>query len=325
MQSLKQTKAVGWNKPDGEVVKLVNYRWKDQNRLGAEADGWIVDLRCAFKAVASGGEAVFPATMIEMLQGVKGGWRSVEKAYDHVRELVGSDLMDFECADLLQPAEAIEFLPPVLSPGKILCVGMNYTNPLNPGSKPDYPVLFLKPGSSMTGHKQSIKIPPVTQEVKIEGELAVVIGKRGKNINQDEAGAYIAGYTIANDVTASDLEKRTSQWATGKILDTFTPTGPYLVTADEIDNPNNLRIKTTLNEQVVQDANTIQMIFNVAELVSYISNMATLEPGDLILTGSPKRNGEDPVEDLFIHPGDRVAIEIENLGRLENFVIKEMA
>lgn len=309
-------------------MRLVNYRWKNLNRLGAEMDGWIVDLARAFQEVASEGEAAYPATTIEVLQGAGGGWQgwqSVKKADVYVRQLLERDPMASIAKDFLVRAEEVEFLPPVLSPGKIVCVGMNYPDPVGSAFKPDYPVLFLKPSSSLTGHRQPIKIPTITEAVKIEGELAVVIGKRGKYIDQDEAFAHVAGYTIANDVTASDLEQRTSQWATGKMLDTFTPVGPYLVTVDEIDDPNNLSIKTTLNEQVVQEANTMEMIFSVAELISYISNMATLEPGDLILTGSPKRNGRASVDELFIHLGDRVTIEIENLGRLTNTVIEEMA
>jgi acylpyruvate hydrolase len=304
-------------------VRLVNYRWRDTNRLGAEVGGWIVDLVRACRQAAHKGEIALPSSTIELFRGAKGAWQTVEQAYNYVLELMGTDPSVWVSNDFSRSAEEVEFLPPVLSPGKILGVGMNYMHPRRPDSKPEYPVLFLKPGISMTGHQQPIKIPPVTQAVKIEGELAVVIGERGKHLSRDEALTYVAGYTIANDVTASDLEKRTSQWATGKILDTFTPVGPYLVTVDEVDNPNNLRIKTTLNERVVQDANTIEMIFNVAELVSYISTITTLEPGDLILTGSPKRNAEVPVDEIFIHPGDHIAIEIENLGVLANFVIEE--
>lgn len=320
---MRRTKPVGWNRLNGEDVRLVNYRWREKSRLGAEVGGWIVDLGRACRQAAHNGEITLPSSATELFRGTEGAWQIVEQVYNYVLELMGTDPSVWVSNDFLRPAEEVEFLPPVSSPGKILGVGMNYMHPRLPESKPDYPVLFLKPGSSMTGHQRPIKIPPVTQAVKIEGELAVVIGERGKHLSRDEALTYVAGYTIANDVTASDLEKRTSQWATGKILDTFTPVGPYLVTAGEVNDPNNLWIKMTLNGRVVQDANTNDMIFSVAELVSYISTITTLEPGDLILTGSPKRNAEGPVDEIFIHPGDHITVEIENLGMLSNSVIGE--
>jgi acylpyruvate hydrolase len=307
----------------GDDVRFANYRWMDQNRLGVEVGGGIIDLERAFRDLVPDIDTPFPTSIIDLIRESKTSWRPFRRAHISVQDLFEMDLAAFQKNDLWLPLDKIEFLPPVLDPGKVLCVGMNYPDLLRPGFKPVYPVLFLKPTSSMIGHQQPIKIPAITQQVKIEGELAVIISRHAKSVHQSEALSYIAGYTIANDVTASDLERRTTQWATGKILDTFTPMGPYLVTADEVDHYQDLNINTTVNGRFVQSASTKEMIFGVAELISYISQLATLEPGDVILTGSPKRNGQEPLEEIYIHPGDCISITIENLGSLMNPVVED--
>jgi len=227
-----------------------------------------------------------------------------------------------------QPAihlSQLQLLPPVNKPGKIICVGLNYPPVLymNTWTPPPYPVLFHKTSSSMIGCGSAIILPKISQQVLYEGELVVVIGTRAKNIPIDQALNILAGYTIANDVGASDIEARSSQWDSGKMFDTFCPLGPALVTPDEIQDPGSLSIRTTLNGQVVQDANTSEMIFSVPYLISYISQLTTLEPGDLILTGSPKRAGSTPDPRTPLKSGDSISIEIENLGILTNPVIDE--
>jgi len=212
-----------------------------------------------------------------------------------------------------------------IKPGKIICVGLNYP-PLNrnEGWLPHpYPVLFHKPSSSLTGSGTAIVLPEISQQVFYEGELAVVIGTRAKNISLESALDVIAGYTIANDVGAADIEARSSQWASGKMFDTFCPLGPSLITSREIPNSNNLTIKTTLNGQIVQDGNTREMIFDVPFLIHYISRLTTLEPGDVILTGSPKRAGDLPDPRIPLKPGDSLRVEIEGLGVLTNSVVAE--
>lgn len=223
------------------------------------------------------------------------------------------------------PISQAQILSPVIKPGKIICVGLNYFPPA--GSEdwalPHYPVLFHKVASSLIGFGAAIVLPKTSQQVLYEGELAVVIGSRGKNIPVDQALKIVAGYTIANDVGAADIEARSSQWASGKMFDTFCPLGPALVTPDEIPDPGNLFVKTTLNGQVVQDDNTREMIFDVPYLISYISQLTTLEPEDLILTGSPKRAGDAPDPRTPLKPGDSISIEIEGLGTLTNPVVAE--
>jgi 2-keto-4-pentenoate hydratase/2-oxohepta-3-ene-1,7-dioic acid hydratase in catechol pathway len=156
-----------------------------------------------------------------------------------------------------------------------------------------------------------------------EGELAIVIGKTGKHISIENALSYVAGYTIANDIGARDLEQRTSQWATGKLPDTFCPMGPAMVTSNEIQDPNQLTIRTYINGVPVQSGNTSEMIFNVPYLISYISSIATLLPGDIILTGSPKRIDDRPAPIVYLKAGDHISIEIEGIGVLSNQTIRE--
>jgi 2-keto-4-pentenoate hydratase/2-oxohepta-3-ene-1,7-dioic acid hydratase in catechol pathway len=163
----------------------------------------------------------------------------------------------------------------------------------------------------------------VSRQVDYEGELAVVIGRRGKYIQESNALNYIAGYTCANDVSAHDIEFRTSQWTSGKMLDTFCPLGPVLVTADEIANPNRLAIKTVLNGRTVQESSTSDMLFSVPFLVSYISSLATLEPGDVILTGTPAGVGCNQKPQIFLEAGDEISVQIEGIGTLSNPVVHE--
>ena len=223
------------------------------------------------------------------------------------------------------PMSEVEWLPPIPRPGKIVCAGLNYKSHLALLNEPIplVPVLFNKPSTSLTGSGQPIVLPHVTQQVDYAGELAVVIGKKGKYISESAALAHVGGYTCVNDVSAHDIEFRTSQWTSGKMLDTFCPMGPVLVTADEIPDPNALRLRATLNGEIVQDQSTSDMLFSVAALISYISSLTTLEPGDIILTGTPAGLGcmRDP--QIFLKPGDRITVSIEGIGVLDNPVIAE--
>jgi 2-keto-4-pentenoate hydratase/2-oxohepta-3-ene-1,7-dioic acid hydratase in catechol pathway len=223
------------------------------------------------------------------------------------------------------PLGEIEWQPPILRPGKIVCVGLNYKSHLKllDEPTPEVPVLFNKPNSSLIGSGQPILLPHVTRQVDYEGELAVIIGRKGKYIDERDALDYVAGYTCANDVSAHDIEFRTSQWTSGKMLDTFCPLGPILLTADEVPNPNALRLRTSLNGETVQDESTADMLFPVACLISYVSSLATLNPGDVILTGTPAGLGCMRKPQLFLKPGDRIAVTIERIGTLDNPVAAE--
>ena len=223
------------------------------------------------------------------------------------------------------PATKIELRAPVSRPGKIVCVGLNYRSHLEEiGEKPsEYPILFQKPGTSVIGSGQAIRLPRISQQVDFEGELAVVIGRRGKSIPEKEALGFVAGYMCANDVSAHDIEFRTSQWESGKMLDTFCPLGPAIVTADEVPDLSQLRLTTFVNQQKVQEASVSEMVFPVPFLISYISSLATLEPGDVILTGTPAGIGCNRKPMTFLKPGDRVSVEIEGIGALTNPVVAD--
>jgi len=240
--------------------------------------------------------------------------------------LDGGEIISHSCNQRVAiPVSQIQLLPPVINPGKIICVGQNYP-PLAKSkawTSPQYPVLFHKAASSLIGFGAEIVLPKISQQVLYEGELAVVIGTQGKNIPINQSLKVVAGYTIANDVGAADIELRSSQWASGKMFDTFCPLGPAMVTIEEIPDPGDLFIKTTLNGNIVQDGNTREMIFDIPFLISYISQLTTLEPGDLILTGSPKRAGDVPDPRTPLRQGDSISIEIEGLGTLMNLVVAE--
>ena len=213
---------------------------------------------------------------------------------------------------------------PILStpPGKIICVGMNYPTPGAPPATMPYPVLFLKAASTIIGPDESIQIPHAAEKVFCEGEVAVVIGKQGKHIPKDQAWEHIAGLMLANDVGAEDLEGRTSQWQTGKLPDTFLPLGPHLVALADVPDPTNLDIELRINGRLALAANSRNMLFDIPTLVSYISALTTLHPGDLLITGSPKGIGDQPAR-AYIHPGDTVSVSISGLGTLTNPVEME--
>ena len=224
--------------------------------------------------------------------------------------------------EVFPPLKDVTLLPPVTRPGKIIGVAMNYPAPGQDrrSACPPFPVLFERNAGSLIGTGEAIRLPRSAREVVIECELALVVGHGGKRIPESRALATLAGYTIANDVTARDLERRSSQWTSGKLADAFLPLGPVLMTADELHDPGMLRIQAWINGQAVQDGSTAEMYYTPAELVVYISSLITLQPGDLILTGSPKSLRNLPAREVFLQPGDRVKMEIEGLGILENLV-----
>lgn len=216
-------------------------------------------------------------------------------------------------------------LAPII-PHAILCIGLNYRAHAEEMKSrlPDYPVLFFKNPSALLNPGASIHIPrtPVSTQVDYEGELAVVIGTTCKNVSRENALDHVLGYTCANDVSARDWQKQWGggQWCRGKSFDTFAPLGPYLVTPDEIPNPNALEIATRVNGEVLQQSNTADMIFDVPALIEFLSGETTLAKGTVILTGTPSGVGLGRTPQRWLQPGDRVEIEIEGIGVLENLV-----
>lgn len=223
------------------------------------------------------------------------------------------------------PLEGATLLPPVLDPQKVLCVGLNYADHAKEtGAKPgDEPVIFCKLPSTLTGPEAPIELPPESIEVDYEAELVVVIGRRARRVSRETAREYIAGYSCGHDVSARDWQKNKpgKQWLLGKSFDTFAPLGPWLVTPDEIADPGNLPIELRLNGTVMQQSNTNQLIFPIDYLVSYLSHVCTLLPGDLIYTGTPAGVGLARKPPVFLQAGDVVEVEIEGLGTLRNPVV----
>jgi acylpyruvate hydrolase len=315
-------------------MRLVTYQREGQFRTGAQLDKQVVDLNRAHRTALqqTGNEdelavadARVPTDMIGLLRGGDTSLRAVQQAVAFARGQLEVSGKTLNQQGIVYATDDISLLPPVVRPGKVICLGLNYRDHAAESGMtvPDYPVLFHKVAGSLIGHNQPIVVPRISSKIDYEGELAIIIGRRGKYIAEDEAYSYIAGYTVANDVSARDLQFRTSQWTTGKMLDTFGPLGPALVTRDEVPDPHTLSIKTILNGQVLQDGNTADMIFGVPFIVRYISEIVTLEPGDVILTGTPSGIGNTRSPQVFMKPGDTIEVEIEQLGKLTNPVAAE--
>jgi 2-keto-4-pentenoate hydratase/2-oxohepta-3-ene-1,7-dioic acid hydratase in catechol pathway len=209
---------------------------------------------------------------------------------------------------------------PIDPPQKIICVGLNYTDHAAEASLPlpERPLLFAKWPNTLIGPREPIVLPSITSKVDYEGELAVVIGRQASRVSVDDALDAVSGYLCANDVSARDLQFADKQWVRGKSLDTFCPVGPAVVPASEIPDPQALILRTILNGETVQEAPTSNMIFSVAEIVAFVSEAITLEPGDLILTGTPAGVGIFRDPELLLKPGDEVTVEIEGIGTLTN-------
>jgi 2-keto-4-pentenoate hydratase/2-oxohepta-3-ene-1,7-dioic acid hydratase in catechol pathway len=220
-----------------------------------------------------------------------------------------------------RPLSAVRLEAPI-RPGKIVAIGKNYAEHAKEtgGSVPTAPIIFAKFSSSIIATGDAITwSKSITNQVDWEGELAVVIGHRARNVSEADALKHVFGYTVAHDVSARDLQLRTdSQWTRGKSLDTFCPLGPWIVTADEVPDPQNLNISTKVNGKVMQKSNTSNMIFSIPYLIHYCSQMFTLEPGDLILTGTPEGVGEGMKPPQYLNHGDVVEIEVESVGSLTN-------
>lgn len=214
---------------------------------------------------------------------------------------------------------------PIVNPPKFICIGLNYLEHAKETNvePPKAPVVFSKFNSAIIGPEEAIRIPPVTEKVDYEVELGVVIGRGGRNIPAAEALEHVFGYTIVNDVSARDLQKMDSQWLKGKTLDTFAPIGPVVVTSDAIQDPQQLRITMKRNGAIVQDATTNDMIFSVREIIHYLSTLFTLEPGDIIATGTPHGVIMGQKNPRWLQPGEILEAGIEKIGVLRNPIVAD--
>ncbi|HZE73202.1 MAG TPA: fumarylacetoacetate hydrolase family protein [Pyrinomonadaceae bacterium] len=232
-----------------------------------------------------------------------------------------------QLADSTEPSSAsmifnraeVQLLAPVPRPGKLICIGLNYRDHAAESNMkiPEKPVVFSKFTTSVIPAGQPVVLPQSSQQVDYEAELAVVIGRCGRNIKAEQAFDYVLGYTIVNDVSARDFQFADGQWQRGKSCDTFAPMGPAIVTKDEVVDPHKLSIRLKLNGQTMQDSNTGQLIFGVPALIEFLSETITLEPGDVIATGTPAGVGFARKPPVFLRSGDVMQVEIEKLGTLE--------
>ncbi|MBW3560971.1 MAG: fumarylacetoacetate hydrolase family protein [Actinobacteria bacterium] len=252
---------------------------------------------------------------------------SVEPDVDILRRLLagGTDFTSREPRDAA-PIGEVELLAPLSSPQKIIAIGLNYADHARESGTepPSAPVAFAKLPNSIIGPDEPIRFRRAdTQQVDYEAELAVVIGRRGRDIPEERALDHVFGYTVCNDVSARDAQFADGQWIRGKSYDTFCPLGPWIVTADELPDPQSLAIRCRVNGETLQDSSTKEMIFGVAELVSYLSRFLTVEAGDVIATGTPYGVGFARTPPRFLGDGDVVEVEVEGIGTLRNPVIVE--
>lgn len=308
-------------------MKLVTFSYGGFTRLGAVvSDRKVVDLNYAYQAfLESSGklraeliaEAYVPADMKGFLEGGNESLSIVKEVIDFA--LHHRDAFKHK---LVHALEDVKIEAPVQKPGKIICVGHNYREHiLEMGREiPPFPVVFAKFSNTVIGPQDDIPFFPISEQLDYEAEFAFVVGKQARNVSREDALDYVAGYTIANDVTYRDLQRRTLEWLQGKTVEGSAPMGPWLVTADELNDPSGLDVRLTVNGEERQKTNTANFVFDVQYLVEFLSNLMTLEPGDIILTGTPGGVGVARNPQVFLKDGDVVRIEIDKIGYLENKV-----
>ena len=316
-------------------MKLVMYRYAERGyRLGAMiGEERIVDLNYAYENLLAGKKeprfealaaAVVPADSVAFLAGGKRSREGAAAAIDHVK--------NSRCADLgvsgkrfLFERKEVKLGAPVQNPLRIICLSHNYHDFLKETGlpKPAAPRIFSKYNNALCGPDDPIIYPTMTQSLGYEVELAFVIGKRGRHVPKERAMEYIGGYMILNDVSASDLTELDKQVLRGKTFDNFAPCGPYLLSADELPDPGNLAVRLWVNDRELQTSNTRELVYDCPTLVSFLSEIFTLEPGDIVATGTPGGLAKFRTPTTFMQVGDVCTLEIEKLGRLSNKIVAE--
>lgn len=295
-------------------MRIITFQVNGQTRWGAFANGRVVDLNGAH--ADRGLEMYLAPSALDFLRAGETTWNAARDTLEW--------LGDRELDNVTFALDQVRLLAPIPRPGKVIGIGLNYRDHAREtgAAIPSKPILFAKFPSSVIGPYETIRIlPDVTQKVDYEAELGVVIGKPARHVSAAEALEYVFGYTVIDDVSARDIQKGAeygNQWVRGKSFDTFCPMGPFLVSRDEVPDPQNLAVRAVLNGEVMQDGNTRDMIFDVATLVSYLAQGITLEPGDVIATGTPNGVGDARTPPLYLKRGDVIEIEVGNLGKLVN-------
>jgi 2-keto-4-pentenoate hydratase/2-oxohepta-3-ene-1,7-dioic acid hydratase in catechol pathway len=316
-------------------MKLVTYEVAKQARLGVVEGEYVVDvesalarftrgrvgdtrLQSAVGVIRKAGAA--PRNMLDLLGRGERYRNALGRLTRHLAETLAGPKAP---KGLFTPLKSARLRAPIARPGKITCIGLNYADHAREQGiePPAQPIYFLKSANTICGPGDAITLPPNSTQVDYEAEFVVVLGKPGRRIPEARAYDYVAGYMIMNDVSARDMQFGDKQWYRGKSCDTFAPTGPWIVTRDEVPDPHNLRISLALNGQTMQDSNTQNLVFKVPFLVSYLSQSATWEVGDLISTGTPPGVGVFQKPPVFLKPGDTVSITVEKIGTLTNPVV----
>lgn len=305
-------------------MKLVTFQHDNGIAIGAYVEGEkIVDLHEAYKSLLQSegkvridekAAAFVPNTMEAFLEGGQDALAEAKRAVDYV--------VKENVEEVLYDRQMITLLAPVHKPEKIICVGHNYREHiLEMGREiPEYPVVFAKFANAIIGPEDDIPFYPISEQLDYEAEFVFVVGKEAKNVSEADALDYVAGYSIANDVTYRDIQRRTLEWLQGKSVDGSAPIGPWIVTSDELTDPSGLGVTLKVNGEVRQQTNTENLVFTVQKLVSFLSNLMTLKPGDVVLTGTPGGVGVAMDPPQFLKDGDVVTIEIDKVGVLENKV-----
>ena len=295
-------------------MRLVRYRNKEEETYGILAADKIVCL----PSLAELMNAKLPRKLEDLIASDK------ENAEEADKLLKNATQKDIERSS--HSTNEVALLAPIAFPGKIVCLGLNYRDHIAEQSAalPDEPVIFMKPHTAIIGPNESIVKPSFVKQLDYEAELAIVVGRRAKSVSVSEARSHIFGYTILNDVSARDVQFKDKQWTRGKSFDTFAPTGPCITTENELQDTSDLAIRTWINRELRQNSSTKNMVFNVYEIIRHLSRVMTLEPCDLIATGTPAGVGFAlKPQSKFLQVGDTVRIEIEKVGILENKVVEE--
>jgi acylpyruvate hydrolase len=304
-------------------MRFVTFQSEKREKIGVVINESVIDLNKAYQlylnqqGVARSQEiadVLLPGNMVQFLEGGEASLEAANQAVQFALENSTNEVSSSLSKTYLKA--------PVTKPGKILCVGHNYREHILEMKReiPEFPVIFAKFANAVNGPSDEIPLPAITNQLDYEAEFAFVIGKQAKNVTKEDALEYVAGYTIVNDVTARDLQRRTLQWFQGKNLDGSAPMGPWIVTKDEIPNPSGLEVSLTVNGEVRQKTNTENLVFDVPFLVEFLSHIMTLEPGDVVCTGTPGGVGFAREPQVFLQDGDVVRVEIEKIGAIENKV-----
>lgn len=302
-------------------MKLITYRQGGRESIGVIVNDRVVDLNAGMSVL--GRSDTLASDMVNLLEGGEEALQLARQVVEVYQQLVSEKSGEAEAVSA--QLSAIEYRPPVTRPQKILAIGANYMAHCAESGMPipQKPIVFVKVTSALVAHNEAIVYPRITQELDYEGELAVVIGKRAYRVPEERAMEHVAGYTIMNDVSARDLQRTEGQWSRAKGCDTFAPCGPWLVTADELPEPQDLMIETFVNGELRQQASTADMVFPIRRLIAHITAGITLFPGDIITTGTPAGVGVYRQPKGLLQPGDEVVIRIQGIGELRNRVVAE--